>query len=246
MFLFSGSYLVIFVLTLVISIAAQLYISSAYKKWGKVRNNVNMTGTQIGELIVDRTTLGDSPIRPSMGSTGGQRGTGEIRFGRVGGQLTDNYDPRSNTVHLSDGVANSPSVAAMAIVAHELGHAQQHEQRSFLISIRNVLVPAVTISPRIAFLLIFAGLLLNMIQLFWIGVLFYGIMVLFTIFTLPVEIDASRRGLHLLREANLMQTETDESGARNVLTAAAGTYVAAAVTAILQMLYFISLGRRRS
>ena len=82
--------------------------------------------------------------------------------------------------------------------------------------------------------------------LFWLGILFYGLMVLFTLITLPVEIDASRRGLKLLREANLLQTESDANGSRNVLTAAASTYLAAAVTAIIQLLYYVSIGRRRS
>lgn len=246
MFYFDPVYMLVFFVTLGVSIIAQLYVSSAYKKWSKVRNSLGVTGQQVGELIVDRTTLGDNPTRPSFSASAEKKGTGEIRFERVGGQMTDHYDPRSHTVRLSDGVANSPSVAAMAIVAHELGHAQQHEQSSLLISIRNVLIPAVTISPKIAFLLIFVGLFFRMYELFWIGVLFYGVMVLFTIFTLPVEIDASRRALRLLRESGVMQTENDEKGSRNVLNAAAGTYVAAAVTAILQMLYFISLGRRRS
>jgi uncharacterized protein len=148
-------------------------------------------------------------------------------------------------VSLSDGVASQSSVAAMAIVAHELGHAQQHEQASVLMAMRSFLVPAVQFSPQIAYIMIFLGFLLRSADLIYIGALLYGVMVLFTLITLPVEIDASRRALGLLREANLIQDENDAAGARQVLTAAAMTYVAAAVTAVLTLLYYLSLANRR-
>ena len=180
---------------------------------------------------------------PQVGDT--TVNTSEIEFQHISGNLTDHYDPRTNTVRLSDGVAERHSVAAMAIVAHELGHAQQHENNSILISIRNFLLPAVTLSPRIAYFLIFIGLIFNLGGAFWLGVIFYGLMVLFSIVTLPVEFNASSRGRKLLREAGLMVTQEDEAGSQRVLMAAASTYVAAAVTAILQLLYYISIGRRR-
>jgi Zn-dependent membrane protease YugP len=163
----------------------------------------------------------------------------------VGGQLSDHYDPRTHAVSLSDDVATQPSVAAMAIVAHELGHAQQHEQGSALMAMRSFLVPAIQFSPQIAYVLIFLGFILRTAGLIYLGALFYGVMVLFTVITLPVEIDASRRALVLLREANLVQAEQDAAGARQVLTAAAMTYLAAAVTAVLTLLYYLSLANRR-
>jgi hypothetical protein len=146
---------------------------------------------------------------------------------------------------MSEGVATKPSVAAMAIVAHELGHAQQHEQGSVLIKMRNFLVPAVSFSSPLSFLLILLGWIFYIPGLFSLGVLFFAVMVLFTLVTLPVEFDASRRGIALLGQANLMKTEADEQGSRRVLRAAAMTYVAAAVTAILKLLYFLRLGGRR-
>jgi Zn-dependent membrane protease YugP len=133
----------------------------------------------------------------------------------------------------------------MAIVAHELGHAQQHEQSSVLMAMRSFLVPAVQFSPQIAYVMIFLGFLLRSANLIYLGALVYGVMVLFTLITLPVEIDASRRALALLRESNLVQDERDATGARQVLTAAALTYVAAAVTAVLTLLYYLSLANRR-
>jgi hypothetical protein len=276
MFYIDPLYIWIFIITLVISIGAQLFIRSAYNKWSKVRNSAGMTGAQVGQEIVRRTSLGDSGYsvpdpRASkeisrladlkdkgviteeeyraktvqLERTSASTVASSIHFERIGGAMTDHYDPRSHTVRMSDSVATQPSVSAMAIVAHELGHAEQHEQSSIFISMRNVLLPAVRFSPQVALLLIFVGLFFNLVGLLWIGIFFYALMVVFTILTLPVEIDASRRGLRLLRESGLMQSEDDARGSRQVLTAAASTYIAAAVTAILQLLYYISLANRR-
>jgi Zn-dependent membrane protease YugP len=245
--LFEPTYLLLMIVTLVISGAAQLYMSSAYKKWSGVRNAINMNGAQVGQAIVDRTPLGDFVNAPKSVQAAGQFGSAgsTIRFQRAFGQLTDHYDPRTHAVSLSEGVATQPSVAAMAIVAHELGHAQQHEQSSALIMLRNVLVPAIQFSPQIAYLMIIIGLIFKLTDLIYLGALVYGLMVVFTLITLPVEIDASRRALALLRESNLIQDERDASGARQVLTAAAMTYVAAAVTAVLTLMYYLSLANRR-
>jgi Zn-dependent membrane protease YugP len=168
----------------------------------------------------------------------------QIKLARTPGQMTDHYDPRSHTVRASDGVATQPSVASMAIMAHELGHAQQHENNSVLISMRNFLIPAVNFSSPLSYICIFFGFLFNLSGLVGLGILFFAIMVLFTIVTLPVEFDASRRGLKLLDQSGLMRTPADKEGSQKVLRAAALTYVAAAVTAILQLLYYIRVARR--
>ena len=269
------TYLLIFIVTLLISGAAQLYVRSAYNKWGKVPNGAGLSGIEIGRAIVNRTSLGGSApaievpevkklgelrdkgviteeeyqartkkIREAAGDTSANRST--IGFENVRGELTDHYDPRTHTVRLSEGVATKHSVASMAIVAHELGHAQQHENKSLLISARNVLVPAVRVSPQIAYILILVGFFFNLVGALWLGIAFYALMVIFSVLALPVEFDASRRGLALLTEAGLMENEQDASGSRNVLTAAATTYIAAAVTAILTLLYYITIARRRS
>ena len=190
------TYLLIFFLTLAISIAAQVFMSSTYKKWNQVRNGPDLSGTEAGYAIVNRTGLGGGrPVAvqpmetpelrkladlrdqglvtegefqakkatlklPQASDTG--INTSQIEFQHAAGNLTDHYDPRTNTVRLSDDVANRHSVAAMAIVAHELGHAQQHEHNSFLITMRNFLVPAVSLSPRIAYFLIIIGLIFNL------------------------------------------------------------------------------------
>ncbi len=267
-------YLLIFVITLLISIGAQIMVSSAYRKWSGVKNGAGLTGGQVGQRIIQRTGLGvdrQAPVRvetPELTKLADLRDKGivtqaeyeakrkqivaaqgnvvisHIKLQRTPGQLTDHYDPRSHTVRMSDGVARRPSVASMAIVAHELGHAQQHENNSFLITMRNLLVPAVSFSSPLAYVCIFFGFLFNLSGLVTLGIVFYAVMVVFTIVTLPVEFDASRRGLQLLDQSGLMQADTDRQGSRQVLRAAALTYVAAAVTAVLHLLYLLRLSGR--
>lgn len=229
MFFDTNYLLYVFVPTLLLSLAAQAFVRSAYSKWSKARNGSGLSGVEVAKRIFARTNV------QAVGLEG------------TPGQLSDHYDPRAGVVRLSQDIATVPSVAAMAVVAHELGHVQQHQERSLLITMRNFLVPGVQIAPQIGYLMIFAGLFLRITGLIWVGILLFGIMVVFMVLTLPVEIDASRRGLILLRESGLLVADEDTSGARQVLTAAALTYVAAAISAVLQLLYFISLanGRRR-
>ncbi len=236
MFYMDPLYLMIFAVTLVISLAAQMYIKSAYGKWSKVPNSQNLTGLQVGQVLLHNTDLGTT-YQVSKGSG--------VQFQGVAGNLTDHYDPRTHTVGLSQGVATQPSVASMAIVAHELGHAQQYANRSALIAARSFLLPAVRVSPMISYGLIMLGFVFNMVGAIYIGIFFFGITVLFSILTLPVEFDASRRGLRLLADAGLMTSPEDQNGARTVLRAAAATYVAATITAILQLLYYLALASRR-
>ena len=254
-FYFDPRYL-LFVLipTIVISGAVQLYLKATFARWRQVRNSAGLTGGQIADELFARA---DVP-RAGIGSTsdvgrGGRLGDARrpllqrIPIQRShAGELSDHFDPKANVVRLSDAIASQPSVAAMAVVAHELGHVQQQQWRSPLMATRNFLVPALRFSPTLSYILIFAGLIFSSTGLLWLGVAFFGVVVLFAIFTLPVEFDASRRGLRLLRETGLMQTEQDAAGSRAVLTAAALTYVGAAVTAVLQLLYFVMLagGRR--
>jgi len=267
-------YFLLFIVTLLISIGAQIMVSSAYRKWSAVKNSAGFTGGQVGQTIIQKTGLGvdhNTPVRvetPELKKLDDPRDKGivtpeeygakraqlvaaqrevfasHIKLARTPGQMTDHYDPRSHTVRMSDGVAARPSVAAMAIVAHELGHAQQHENNSFLITMRNLLVPAVSFSSPLAYICIFFGFLFNLAGLVTLGILFYAIMVIFTFVTLPVEFDASRRGLQLLDQSGLMRADTDRQGSQQVLRAAAMTYVAAAVTAVLQLLYYLRLAGR--
>jgi len=226
-------YLVLFVATLVISGAAQVYIKSTFAKWSGVRASSGLAGVRIGERLVQDVDFG------------GNRGpaTG-ISFKIVPGDLSDHFDPRTKEIGLSRGVASRDSVAAMAVTAHEVGHAQQDAEGSVAMRARAFLVPAVTFSPTVSYLLIFVGLIFNLTGLFWLGIVVFGLMVLFSILTLPVEIGASRRALVMLRDTGLVANEQDEQGVKRVLTAAAMTYVAAAVTSVLTLLYYLSIARR--
>lgn len=229
MFFFDMNYfLLVLIPSLILSVGAQFFVSSAYNRWGKTRNSEGLTGAQIGERITRYVDLGG------------------VRFEGTQGQLSDHYDPSGHVVRMSQDIATKPSVAAMAIVAHELGHAQQHKENSLLIAMRSFLVPAMRFSPTASYALILAGLLFNATGLLQLGILFFAVVVLFMLLTLPVEFDASRRGLILLRESGLITSGSqDASGSRQMLTAAALTYVAAFVSALLTLLYYISILQSR-
>jgi Zn-dependent membrane protease YugP len=217
----------VFIPTILISIGVQVYLRSTFSKWSKIRNSSGVAGVQVAQQLYAHTSL-----KP-------------VRLERVKGTMTDHFDPGNNVVRLSDPVATQNSVASMAVTAHELGHVQQYQTGSGLIKVRGFLLPALQFSPTISYIAILFGLWFNMTGLLWLGILFFGLMVLFSLLTLPVEIDASRRGTRLLQEAGLMQNENDAKGSRAVLTAAALTYLAAAITSILQLLYYISIANRR-
>ena len=214
--------------TLVISLSVQLYLRNTNAKWNKVKNSSGLNGTQIGKRLFDRTSLQS------------------VQLDHVSGSMTDHFDPGANVVRLSDTTYNKNSVSAMAITAHELGHVQQYQTGSALIKARGFLLPALQFSPTISYIAILLGLWFNMTGMLWLGIIFFGIMVLFSFLTLPVEFDASKRGLILLDKSGLMQNEQDRKGSQAVLRAAALTYLAAAVTSILQLLYYISVAQRRS
>ena len=218
----------VFIPVVVISLGVQLYMRSTFNKWSKVKNSSNLNGAQIGQELFRQTSLQT------------------IRIEHVSGTLSDHFDPGANVVRLSEDTARGKSVASMAVTAHELGHVQQYQTGSAMIKARGFLLPALQFSPTISYIAILFGLWFNLNGLLWLGIIFFGIMVLFSLLTLPVEIDASRRGLGLLNEAGLMHNEQDSAGSQAVLRAAAMTYLAAAITSILQLLYYISVAQRRS
>lgn len=213
---------------LIISLGVQIYLRRTYAKWSKVRNSSNLSGLQVGSQLFKRTSLQAIPLQ------------------RTKGELTDHYDPGANVVRLSESTADKHSISAMAVTAHELGHVQQYQTGSAWIKARGFLLPALQFSPTISYLAILFGLIFNIVNLIYVGIIFFALMVIFSILTIPVEVNASRRGRRLLREADLMNTKEDDAGSRAVLSAAALTYLAAAITSILQLLYYISLAQRRS
>jgi len=218
----------VFIPAMLISFVVQIYLQSSFAKWSKTRNSNGLTGQQVGQQLFNRTSLKAIPLE------------------HISGSLNDHFDPRANVVRLSDSVAMQPTVAAMAVTAHELGHVQQYQTGSAMIGARNFLLPALQFSPMLSYIAFFLGFVFQMTNMLWIGVFFFALMVLFSILTLPIEINASRRALKLLREAGLLKTKEDEAGVRQVLNAAAMTYLAAAITSLIQLFYYISVAKRHS
>ncbi len=212
-------YLLIALVALVIGGAAQAYIRSTYAKWARVPANVPGTGADVARRMLVE---------------GGAEGVG---ITRVAGSLTDHYDPRDNRLHLSDDNYHGASVASVAVACHEAGHAIQAARGFGLYRLRSALVPAVNIAQQGWVLVLLAGILLNVAGLVRLAIVLFAVAVVFQLVTLPVEIDASRRAVAYL-SAN--GSGMDEKGARSVLTAAALTYVAAALTSIMQLLYLLS------
>jgi hypothetical protein len=160
----------------------------------------------------------------------------DVRVETIGGKLTDHYDPSSNVVRLSQSTAHSSSIAALGVVAHEIGHVMQHKEGYIFVKLRYWTAPVYAICTNLSWIFLFLGILFSWYQIAWLGVYLFSFATLFTVFTLPVEINASMRAYRFL--SNYMDTE-ELYGVREVLTAAAMTYVAALVMAILQLLRMI-------
>lgn len=238
---YSPEYLITVMLpTLLLMGAAQWYVSSAYSRWSREPNTSRLTGAEALQRLIERA----AQFGLTVESAGDLR---SLRLEMIGGNLTDHYDPRTKTIRLSPAVANNPSVASLAIAAHELGHAIQDSEDYFPLRLRGAMVPAVQIGSWLGWILIFAGLLLGITGLSWVGVIVFSTGAVFALLTLPVELDASARARRLLTESGIITTDTERRGINHVLNAAALTYVAALITAVLQLLYFVSLvsGRRR-
>lgn len=230
MFFFDPTYFIFMIPAFILMALTTAYVNSAYKKWSQVPAQSRLTGAQAAQRLI---------------STGGMYG---VQIQGTQGNLSDHYDPRNKTLYLSQGVANGASVASVAIAAHELGHAMQDAEDYFPMRIRSGLVPMVNIGSNLGWILIMVGLLLRITQLAWLGVLVFSAGAVFALATLPVEFNASARAKELLSATGIIQTEEERRGVNTVLNAAALTYVAGLVTAILQLLYFVFLvgGRRRS
>lgn len=231
-FLFFDPYYLLFMApAFILMLLTQLYVNSAYKKWSQIASNSRMSAAQAAQKLITHGGLYD------------------VQVEGVRGNLTDHYDPRSKRLRLSEGVYQSQSVAAMAIAAHELGHAMQDQDGYFPLRLRAALVPAVNIGSYLGWILIIIGMLLRATNIAWLGLLVFSGGAIFALATLPVELNASARARRLLTESGLIYGEDEQRGVNTVLNAAALTYVAALVTAVLQLLYWTSIvtgmGRRR-
>lgn len=213
--------------SMVVAMFAQVSVSSTFKKYSKVKSYSNLTGEQAARKILD------------------MNGLRNVRIEHVRGNLTDHYDPRSNVLRLSDAVYSSPSIAAIGVAAHECGHAIQASKEYAPLVIRNSIVPVVNFASKASWAIIAVGFFLGTMPfLIKIGIILFAVTVFFQLITLPVEFDASKRALKILSESNMLYAD-ENKGAKKVLTAAAMTYVAAAITAVLQLMRLISMLNRR-
>ena len=234
MFYFDYTYILFMIPCIIISLICQVRVKTAFSKYGSIPNSRGMTGAQAAEYVLR------------------QNGVTDVRIECVKGKLTDHYDPRNNVIRLSEAVYNVNSVAAVGVAAHEAGHAVQTAKNYTPNKIRGAILPAARIGSSISWIFIMLGFLFAYrsssnpagMYLLYGGIILFSASVLFTIVTLPVEFDASRRALKCIREGNLLR-EDEYKGAKSVLTAAAMTYVASAVTAIMQLLRLLLIVNRR-
>ena len=209
-------------LAFVITFGAQLYINAAYSKYSRIANHAGISGARTASEILYRNDLGQIGVNPT------------------GGYLTDHYDPQKKSVTLSQNNYSDNSIAAMAVAAHECGHALQDKENYAFLRIRAALVPAVNFSSYAGYLAITIGLLFSSYSIIWIGILLECVILVFQLVTLPVEFNASRRALVQLNDLGLAQGD-DLKGAKTVLTAAALTYVAGVASALIQVFRLVLL-----
>ena len=213
----------------VISMIASSKVKSTYAKYGQVRSHSGMTATDAARRILDNA------------------GLRHVRIERIAGDLTDHYSPKELVLRLSDTTINSTSIAAIGVAAHECGHAIQHAKQYAPLNIRNAIVPVVNIGSKLSWPMILIGLLLGFTGFLDLGIILFSFSLIFQLITLPVEFNASSRALQILDDSNMLYDE-ELKGAKKVLSAAAMTYVAAAISTLLSLLRLIILfgGRRRN
>ncbi len=223
-----GLYLAFLIPPLILGFVIQGWLRKTVARQSQVAIMSGLTGAQVARQILDRNGLHEVPVERAPG-----------------GPLSDHYDPRKRSVHLSAPIHDGTSVAATAIGAHEVGHAIQHAVGYSAFRARSAMFPVVSIASQAWIFLLMGGALMNALGLVQLAIALFAVVVLFQLVTLPVEFDASKRALVQVRELGLV-TEGERQGAKKVLTAAAMTYVAAALAALTQLLYFamMFLGNR--
>ncbi|WP_129044519.1 zinc metallopeptidase [Companilactobacillus metriopterae] len=223
---FDPTYILV-IIGIVISLWASIYVRTTFNKYDKFKSKQNISGAEAARYILDNAGLQD------------------VEINEIAGELTDNYNPRDKTLNLSQSTHDSTSVAAIGVAAHECGHAIQDQKNYIPMRLRSFLVPAVNIGSTVSIPLIFIGILFSMnMTLITVGIWLFAIVVLFQVVTLPVEFNASGRAVRILGSSSLIDNE-EVSQVKKVLTAAALTYVAAALSSILQLLRLVLLFNNR-
>ena len=231
---FDMSYIILVLPCLILSIWASTNVNSTFRKYDKVHSLRRITGADAAQRVLSAN------------------GVTSVRIERVGGNLTDHFDPRTNVIRLSDAVYSSTSCAAIGVACHEAGHAVQYARNYAPIKLRAAVIPATNLGSKLAMPLILLGLLFSYMgnMSYWLiyaGIACFGLSLVFQLITLPVEFNASRRAMQAIESANIL-TDEEQRGARKTLTAAALTYVAATAVALMQLLRLILVfgGRRRN
>ncbi len=214
-------YLIMILPALAFTMWAQWKVKSSYSKWSNVPNSRGITGSQAARYLLDSNGLNNIQVEQSQG------------------MLSDHYDPRAKVLRLSPQVYGVPSVASVGIAAHEMGHALQDKENYGALRLRSALVPVANIGSSFGIWIIIGGLLLQMTPLAWLGVILFGAGFVFSLITLPVEFDASRRAMRMMDQSGLLAGQ-ELAGAKEVLTSAAWTYIAAAAASLLTLLYWIT------
>ena len=227
-FYYDTIYWIVLIPVLILSVYAQIKVSSTFNRYGKVANRRRITGAQAAYEVLRSNGVTGVDIRPCSGS------------------LTDHYDPRSNTIYLSQPVYNAATVSAVGVAAHEAGHAVQYAQAYGPIQVRSAIIPVTQFGSKFAFIALMLGLVLYSQPVFALGIALFGLTALFQLVTLPVEFNASSRAVSLLEQTGILQGQ-EIGQTRKVLGAAALTYVASAMASVLQLLRLVILfgGRRR-
>ena len=225
-----GLYILISLPALLLGFYAQAKVKGAFNKYSKVRTSNGMTGAEVARAVLDAKGLQDVQIQ------------------QVRGNLSDNYDPRSKVLNLSQSVYATPSVAAAGVAAHEAGHAIQHADGYGPLKIRSLMVPSVQLGSWLGPIIFMVGFFFNSTNLALVGLILFAATALFALVTIPVEMDASRRAKEMLSTSGIVY-QSEMGGVNSVLDAAALTYVAGAVQALSTLLYYVLLfsgGRRRN
>ena len=220
------TYIVLVLPAVLFTVIAQIWVKSAYSKMSKMYCEKGYTGSDIAQRMLNAAGVYNVSIVP------------------IGGEMTDNFNPKTNTVSLSQGVYNSTSIAAAGIAAHECGHAIQYAMGYGPIKLRNTIIPLCNIGSTLSMPLLIAGLVFNFEALVYAGIALFALAVFFQLVTLPVEFNASRRAMAALRDGDILSAD-ELPKARRVLTAAAMTYVAALAVSLMQLLRLILLANRR-
>ena len=226
-FLANNIYCILLIPILILSVWAQAQVSGNFKRYSGVANRRRLTGAQAAEAVLRAHGVYNVAIRPCAGN------------------LTDHYDPRDNSISLSENVYNSASIAAVGVAAHEAGHAVQYAENYGPVRLRTAIIPATQIGSKFSFILLLVGMVLYSQSLFLIGILLFSLTTLFQLITLPVEFNASHRALQTLENQQLLYDD-ELTGARKVLKAAALTYVAALLMSALQLLRYVLIFLGRS